>query len=138
MGLIMWTPDLAVGVEKIDDQHKQLFKAADDLAEAMWAGKGKDEVAKTIDFLAEYTRFHFGEEEATMARIDYPGYGGQKQAHETFVNEVTNLKSKYQSGEVTSSVAIEVLTKACNWFRDHIKTMDKALGDHIKDKGLTA
>ncbi|MBM3301509.1 MAG: hemerythrin family protein [Deltaproteobacteria bacterium] len=138
MPLIMWTPDLAVGVPKFDDQHKQLFKAADDLAEAMWEGKGTDEVMKTIDFMVEYTAFHFNDEEATMTKIGYPEYAGHKQSHVRFVSEVDDLKKKYQAGELSSGLAIEVLTKACNWFREHIRLTDKALGDYIQEKGLSA
>lgn len=61
MPIIVRTPDLTVGDSKIDEQHKQLFKAADDLAEAIFAGRGKEELEKTIDFLSEYTVFLAGE-----------------------------------------------------------------------------
>lgn len=134
MPIIMWTPDLAVGVEKIDDQHKQLFKAADDLAEAIFAGRGHGELEKTIDFLAEYTVFHFRDEEQTMIENGYPGYAAQKSSHERFEAEIGELKRKYKSGEVTGGLAVEVLTKACTWFKEHIRTLDRGLGGYLKEK----
>ncbi len=134
MPIIMWTPDLAVGDEKIDDQHKQLFKAADDLAEAIFAGQGQAELEKTIDFLAEYTRFHFRDEEATMVENAYPAYAAQKSAHERFESEIGELRRKYQAGEVQGGLAVEVLTKACTWFKEHIRTLDRALGGYLKEK----
>jgi hemerythrin-like metal-binding protein len=134
MDLIVWTPDLKTGSDHIDEQHKELFRAANRLAEAMWDGKGKDEVEKTIDFLAEYTQYHFSDEEKTMLQSGYPDYGMQKTAHEKFVQDIGNLKAKYHSGEVGSSMAIEVLTGACNWFRGHIKGMDTKLGEFLKNK----
>jgi hemerythrin len=134
MPLIYWTPDLAVGVERIDDQHRQLFKAADDLAEAMWAGKKGDEVKKTIDFMLDYTSFHFKDEEEVMVNSNYPGYAAQQQAHVKFVSVVSDLKQKFEADEFTSSsAAIEVLTTACDWFRTHIREMDKKLGDYLKE-----
>jgi hemerythrin len=40
MDLINWT-SIWRSVAKIDEQHRQLFKAANALAEAMWDGKGE-------------------------------------------------------------------------------------------------
>jgi len=134
MDLINWTPDLAVKHEKIDDQHRQLFKAANSLAEAMWDGKGTEEVKKTIDFLAEYAIFHFNEEEQVMLDNAYPGYTAQKNAHEKFLNQVADLKVKCESGEVSSAFVIDVLTNACDWLRDHIRQMDIRLGEFLSTK----
>jgi hemerythrin-like metal-binding protein len=132
MDLITWTPDLAVGHEKIDDQHRTLFKAANALAEAMWDGKGRDEVRKTIEFMADYAVSHFKDEEEVMLKNSYPGYTAQKQAHEKFLRDVSDLKTKFEAAAVSSALAVEVLTNACNWFRDHIRQMDKPLGDFLQ------
>lgn len=37
-----WTADLETGNAKIDDQHKQLFVAINNLLEACSKGKGRD------------------------------------------------------------------------------------------------
>ena len=133
MPVIMWTPDLAVGHEKIDEQHKQLFKAADDLAEAIFAGVGEVEVGKTIDFLAEYTSVHFRDEEALMNEHGYPGYPAQKDQHDRFETTITDLRRKYKSGELGTGVAVDVLTKACTWFKEHIRTLDRHLGLYLQE-----
>ena len=133
MDLINWTSDLAVGHEEIDKQHRQLFKAANALAEAMWDGKGREEVKKTIDFLADYVIFHFKDEEEVMLKHAYPGYAAQRQAHEKFLSDITELKTKYESAEASSALTIEVLTNACDWFRGHIRQMDILLGDFLQN-----
>lgn len=43
---IEWTDELATGVNKIDNQHKELFKRINNLLDACNQGKGKDEVKK--------------------------------------------------------------------------------------------
>ena len=134
MPMIEWTPDLAVGHDTIDDQHKQLFKAADDLAEAMWQGKGVEEVKKTVDFLLEYTKTHFGDEEQLMTSHNYPGYETQKQAHEKFTGEIAELKQKLKTSELTSNASVDVLNTACDWLRSHIRTLDMELGTYLKVK----
>ena len=60
---IEWTEDLATGVNKIDNQHKELFKRINNLLEACNQGRGKNEVEKVIKFLDDYVIIHFSEEE---------------------------------------------------------------------------
>lgn len=132
MGMIEWTPDLAVGHEAIDDQHKKLFKAADDLAEAMWQGRGIEEVGKTVDFLLQYTRTHFQDEERLMTSHDYPGFAVQKRAHEKFTSDIEALRDQLSSGKPALEESSKVLNKVCDWFRTHIRTLDTELGAYIK------
>ena len=60
--LFTWTPDLSVHVQEIDDQHQELFRKFNEVGEAVWDGRGKDEIGKLIDFLADYLVlfFHYG------------------------------------------------------------------------------
>ena len=61
---IVWTPALSVGVENIDSQHKIWFEKADQLFEAGKTGKSKEVIAQMFDFLDDYTKQHFRDEEA--------------------------------------------------------------------------
>lgn len=133
MPLIEWTPDLTVGIDKIDDQHKRLFQAADDLGEAMWAGKGVAEINRTVAFLLEYTQFHFGDEEELMIRKSYPGLHAQQEAHKKFTHDIKQFERRLSEGQASSQEAIEVLNTVCDWLRNHIRVMDKALGDFLKE-----
>jgi hemerythrin len=135
MDHISWTDDLAVGVDAIDDQHKQFFKAANGLADAMWEGRGKEEVGKTLDFLADYAALHFRDEEKLMTKYDYPDYPTQKKAHEAFTRQLKDLQDRYRDGESASSIAIALLNGACDWFRTHIRVMDKPMGLYVQKKG---
>ena len=51
---IEWSDTYATGIEQIDNQHKELFKAVDRLLSACNGGKGKEEVGKLMDFLKDY------------------------------------------------------------------------------------
>ena len=65
---------LMSGNDMVDDQHKQLIDAINGLYRAIDSGKGVEEAKKTLDFLAEYTTFHFGCEEELMNSKKYPLY----------------------------------------------------------------
>jgi len=69
---ITWTNDLSVGIELIDEQHKMLIKHLNDLSQSLESGQGPAKIANTLNFLIDYTKFHFTAEEKHMAANDYP------------------------------------------------------------------
>ncbi len=125
---IQWTPDLAVGVEKIDGQHKELFRIADELLEAMRLGRGKAEATRALLFLEQYLIDHFGLEEKAMVAHGYPGYADHKAQHEAFVRDFFDLKKSHQELGPTTGLVIEINNRVCVWLRNHIAKTDKALG----------
>lgn len=134
MEIISWTPELSTHNETIDEQHKELFNRFNEVGEAIWAGKGRDEIGSLIGFLSEYVDKHFNDEEKLMVAHEFTGYEAQRAAHRDFVNHVAEMKSKFDSGEVTSELVVEVVTKLGDWFKTHIRTMDAQLGRHIADR----
>ena len=134
MDLISWTPDLAVHVDKIDEQHKELFKRFNQVGDAIWEGKGKEEIGKFLGFMAEYVVVHFRDEEDIMLQNDYPGYSTQKSAHETFTKQMMEIKAKFDNGEADTPLVVKVVEELGSWFKNHIRTLDLALGNFISGK----
>ena len=66
---IVWTPKLSVGVDRIDEQHKIWFEKADELFEAGKQKRAKEYIVTMFDFLDDYTKQHFRDEEAYMEEI---------------------------------------------------------------------
>lgn len=129
---ITWTPDLSVGVENIDSQHKIWFDKADQLFEAGKSGKSKEYIAQMFDFLDDYTKQHFRDEEAYMAKIKYPGIEEQKNLHKNFITELTKLKKDYQESGGNISLIINANQMIINWLTQHISSMDKKIGVFAK------
>ena len=129
---VVWTPDLSVGVKQIDDQHKMLFEKANELFEAGKEHRAKDYINTLIDFLDEYTRQHFKDEEAYMEEIRYPEIDAQKRAHASFINELAKLKSDYNKTGGNIIVILNANKMVINWLTNHIRIMDKKIGDYVK------
>lgn len=129
---ILWTPNLSVGVEHIDDQHKMWFQKADELFEAGKQQKAKEYVNTMLDFLDEYTKMHFRDEEAYMKEIRYPELEAQKKAHASFINDLAKLKSDYNEGGGNIMVILNANKMVINWLTNHIKNMDKKIGEYVK------
>ncbi|NLY77859.1 MAG: hemerythrin family protein [Tissierellia bacterium] len=129
---IEWTPDLSVGVENIDEQHKIWFQKANELFEAGKERRAKEYINTMIDFLDEYTKKHFKDEEAYMEEIGYPELEAQKRAHASFINDLAKLKSDYNESGGNIVVIINANKMVLNWLTNHIKSMDKKIGEYVK------
>jgi len=92
---IKWTPNLSVGVDFIDEQHKIWFEKADQLFSAGQRGEAKEYILQMFDFLEEYTNTHFRDEEEYMASINYPELDAQKKAHAT-----SGMNSRVYAGNI--------------------------------------
>jgi len=130
---IKWTPDLSVGVDHIDEQHKIWFEKANELFEAGKQQRAKEYINQMIDFLDEYTKYHFSDEEKYMAEIGYPELDAQKKAHASFINDLAKLKKDYNEGGGNLLVIINANKMIINWLTNHIKTMDKKIGEYAKN-----
>jgi len=129
---IVWTPALSVGVDNIDSQHKIWFEKADQLFEAGKTGKSKEVIAQMFDFLDDYTKQHFHDEEAYMTKINYPGIEEQKTLHKNFIAELAKLKKDFQASGGNITLIINANQMIVDWLTKHISTMDKKIGTYAK------
>ena len=131
---IQWTPDLAVGVAGIDNQHKEIFRRIDALLEASLKGAGRERLAELLPFLGTYVVQHFADEEKAMREAGYPEYPRHKQLHAAFLAEFTLLKKRYETEGATTSLTLVVQKKVVEWLMQHIRKEDKAVGAFLKSK----
>ncbi len=133
---IQWNPSLAVGVDLIDEQHKMLLDKMNDISRAVEMNRGVPKIIKTLDFMIEYTDFHFGTEERHMQALDYPGYEAHRRQHEEFKAMVKNLEEDFLEEGVTESLAEAINTFLFNWLVTHIKGIDGQFGKFLDEKGI--
>jgi len=134
-----WTPDLATGVELIDDQHKELFTRINDLVDAIKQHTCKYKISDVVQFLDDYIVLHFGEEEKMMQQYAYPDYPAHKAQHTTFIANFTELKKevlKLEGGKKPGSYDLSVETNqvVVDWILEHIARVDKKLGNFIQNR----
>ncbi len=128
---IQWTPDLAVGVPELDQQHQGLFKTLSDLVDAMQQARGRAEIREVIAYLEKYGVEHFSLEETWMADTQYPGLAAHKAQHQSFVRDVAAMRAEFDAQGVTTALVIDTSTKLSHWLRDHIAKVDKEMAKHI-------
>ncbi|MEA4891204.1 MAG: bacteriohemerythrin [Peptococcaceae bacterium] len=127
-----WTSDLSVGVAMIDEQHRTWFEKAEKLFEAGKNQHAKEYIGELLDFLEDYTKKHFADEEKYMLSIQYPGYQEQKKAHTAFIAQLAKLRSDYMASGGNILVILNANQLVVDWLTKHISTMDKKIGQYAK------
>lgn len=130
---IQWRESYAIGIKEIDDQHKQLFDAIDKLFTACTQGKGKEEVGNTLNFLEDYTKVHFTDEQQLHIKHNYPERINHRNVHDNFLKTFTSLKKQFDE-EGASVLFISTVNKTVlDWLIKHIGSMDKAFASYVRE-----
>ena len=83
---------LVTGNELIDSQHKELIERINLLLKSCEDAQGKVKAVKMLDYLLDYTEFHFSAEEKLQEEISYPGLKEHREKHEEFKSAVKELQ----------------------------------------------
>ena len=119
---------LVTGNEMIDGQHKELIDKINKLLDSCEVGNDKLTAIKTLDYLADYTDFHFGEEEKLQESISYPGIEQHKKEHEKLRRVVEELHEMLEEQEgPTEAFVAQVQENVINWLYNHIKGFDRSV-----------
>ncbi|GHU10416.1 hemerythrin [Spirochaetia bacterium] len=129
-----WDSSLETGHVKIDNQHKQLIAALNNLIDASQSGKGDEEIFKTLDFLTGYTIMHFGDEEKLQVKYDYPDYLIHKRIHDDFKKTVGDLTKRLHDEGPREELVGEVTGAVGAWLLNHIKGDDFRMATFVKLK----
>ena len=136
MARVEWSKDLSVGVPLIDSQHQLLIGRINELSDAIRNYMGGGEIAQTLDFLMDYTNFHFATEERHMHALEYPGLEEHLAKHKEFKETLKNLGSDFEEEGATTDLADSIDTLLGHWFVEHIKNIDQKLGEFLEEKGI--
>lgn len=132
---IKWTPNLSIGVDLIDEQHKVWFEKADKLFEAGKERRANEYILEMFNFLDEYTKQHFKDEEEYMTKINYPEIDLQKKAHASFITDLAKLSNEYKESGGNILLIINANRMIVDWLTKHISTMDTKIGEYAKTLG---
>ncbi|MGN1166566.1 MAG: bacteriohemerythrin [Lachnospiraceae bacterium] len=126
-----FSENLITGNELIDSQHKELIDRINKLLDSCEDSNAKLVAVKTLDYLADYTDFHFNAEEQLQREIDYPGFAKHKEQHDNFKKTITELDEMLQEEEGPSDAFVEKVEKnVIQWFYTHIEGFDRSVAEY--------
>ena len=92
--MFIWDDKFSIGINEIDNQHKEIFKICRNLELLLQVPKGidiKEDAIKVLCSLREYVTFHFYTEENFMKSIHYPRFLEHKNEHDNFKEQVVKV-----------------------------------------------
>ncbi len=127
---------LVTGNEMIDAQHQELIDKINKLLDSCEIGNDKLAAIKTLDYLAEYTDFHFTAEEKLQEEIEYPGIKEHKAEHEKLRRVVDELHEMLEEEEGPTDAFVEQVNKnVIEWLYTHIKGFDRSVAEYKNMRG---
>ena len=129
---ITFDDNLVTGNDTIDTQHKELIDRIRNFVVACQNGDSKVKAIKMLDYLDEYTDFHFKEEEELQEKAGYPERGKHHEKHEEFKKSIQELYEYLQDYEGPTDQFSELVQKnVVDWLFGHIKTFDRSVAEFI-------
>ena len=123
-----WNSSLAIGIEAIDNQHKQIFEHLLALENSVAKRDPWHIVRFLLSQLAEYMKFHLAVEEAMLEIVRYPQHTEHCQAHAKIMDQIADLEKHLQrAGSETNLVGFFE-----DWFIRHVLSEDRQYADYVK------
>ncbi|MBX9634752.1 MAG: bacteriohemerythrin, partial [Magnetospirillum sp.] len=132
--VLQWHEEYRVDVLRLDTQHRRLFEQANAILDAVDCGRELSEVLSLMDAIAEYARYHFGEEEALMVRYAYPEAEAHRSRHARLMDLLAETRLHIQEkGSIESASMLAFLKE---WLVNHICTDDRRYTKFLNSKGV--
>ena len=129
-----WEEKYSVGIQSIDDQHKNIFKFLDKLFEALKSGKALQTTMGIITELENYSIMHFHKEEFFFREFNYADSADHINEHKLFIDKIAAIKADAKSGKLASS--FELIHFLKGWIDHHILIVDMKYNECFKKNGL--
>ncbi|MFH0863165.1 MAG: bacteriohemerythrin [Candidatus Altiarchaeota archaeon] len=138
MPQIEWSPELSMGIEKIDDQHRRFVDLVNRLDKAVQEGDYQKAIKAATPGILDYSKTHFATEEDYMLRFDYSGYQEHKLEHAIFKEKIEAFLSDYKKDPSNPrKTATELHAFLTDWLREHLSQVDRHYVKCFKKNGLT-
>jgi len=129
---IKWSDEYSVGIQLIDDQHKELINLTNNLYNHVTGNKEEERAYfdKVIQYVLDYVKNHFVTEEQCMLATNYSGYSEHKHRHDEFTFSVIKSINEINTGKVLALEKFADYLK--EWILTHIAVMDKQYNLYFK------
>lgn len=132
--IIKWKPSYAIGVDRIDEQHKHLFdlaEQAEELLELPDHMDKYDEIVSIVQELKDYVVYHFEEEEKLLLEMKYNKYFTHRIQHQDFVAAMEKLNI-YEIDANQKEELLKIINIVGNWLVNHVLDEDAKWAQYYK------
>jgi hemerythrin-like metal-binding protein len=129
---VSWDQSMSTGLTQLDEQHRELIRQLNELVTAMKAQRGRANIEGILNFLGQYVKDHFREEESAMEKYHCPLAEPNRQAHLKFTETFYGLRDQFQKEGPSSALAIAIQHDLLDWLVNHIRQVDASLYTSVR------
>jgi hemerythrin-like metal-binding protein len=131
---IEWKEEYLLGLQKIDNQHKNLFKIMNELYNIINEKKDFTLIKNLIKELNTYAEEHFGLEEGYFEKFNFELKEHHIKFHREFKEKIIELELKNKEDKIQA--CFDLIDYLENWFLGHVLHEDKQYVDLFKSHGI--
>jgi hemerythrin len=126
-----WTKSQAVYLPQVDAEHRNLYRMAEDLHQAVRAGAEAARLQEIARPLLAGFEEHFAQEERLMRSAGCPDFEWHKTQHDTERNRGARMIQELEVGDPAAArIYLEFLYR---WLKDHLSLTDRMMGSHVRN-----
>lgn len=133
-GFVRWDDSYSVGIESIDEEHKNLLHLINNLQSAVRYYTGEEFERRALAELMDYTRVHFAREEELMQTHQFPGFAEHKRQHDEMAAKAQAMVERYEQDAL--GAMDEISTFLRDWLIRHINGTDQEYSEFLTSKGV--
>jgi hemerythrin len=133
---IVWRDEYSVEIGRIDAHHRKLFDRANCVFATFVEGGDRSRVVDALDFLVDYAKFHFHEEEALMASYAYECLDAHRDFHRKLLDQVEDMRTHFRDSGNGEDKDEQVMDLLRHWIIDHILVEDRRFAARLNAKGV--
>lgn len=125
----LWKDAYRIGNDVVDEQHEELFHRIENLLQMARSAdleENRKKCEQMLDYLVEYTVFHFDSEEALQNRNNYVDYEQHKKIHQEFRNTVMVYRERIQE-DFSAGMLKRFLGMLLTWLTIHVQGCDQKI-----------
>ncbi|MBP2313204.1 bacteriohemerythrin [Azospirillum soli] len=128
---LVWSDDLALGIEEIDEQHMRWIELVHAFQTAVAEGRSREEVYRILAEAVVYTESHFASEQDAMVQAGYPFLADHIQQHALAWEQL----HAFTTGAVPEEdIASYLATFLPQWLMLHINSADRQFARWLKER----
>jgi hemerythrin len=131
---IVWRDQMSVGNALIDNDHRYLLCLVNTVELALRLEENTDLLEVALDQLLQYTRDHFGREEALQVKIQYPGYPAHKAEHQALLEKLLGLQRQLAAAGGEGAAGVDPMRLSDllrHWVLDHVLKTDMQMRAYL-------
>jgi hemerythrin len=131
MSLLQWKPEYSVGIESMDDEHREMIELINTTYEKLRADSDAGQIEECLGEILSTISMHFALEERMMKRASYSEYQAHKNDHENLLDQIRDLMDVFDQDPVAGGRRLEERLSA--WFAGHFSSFDARLHGQLAE-----